>query len=578
AVKVAEAAVKGHPGKGNWWDSWSKEWEKDQQAQNSGLDRQTTTLLKALTKMALRHEDELSRVRPDSNFMMFIDVEGDHSVLPVLQQTAANWQEAFSAGTVTTSLRIMLFVGMMQQLQARLQDLMLQNQEQMDRLMAVGWLQQGATALNPVWPYYRWDAATKSQVISEQAPLTHDQVLHCVDALLKTACNPLVLLRFRAAKEMEEPESEVVPFLVSVSLRGQQAQDCFTALTTLSHNGVLKPPGLRLRPERLRKGPMAEAVEEATSWTDWKPRRNRLFSGSVPSLANHGSAMVQQRQPSDSLQSLVVLSFPVVDAGGLASPLPMDLAGQTIAVPVFDGPEGISTSHQAFYVAYTIIHHGDTTTAGLLMRLIFTPLGLMTSAADAQTAEHLLIHAFRALLPAEGTVTCPPNLALAARNDIVAIAQDLLSDAALPVFLRYADELAHHLQGETRVTFPPLPRAATESSTPAEACAEAHLLEGSGALWTAIRQVATLLPFRDDRRPHGNGRMIAFGAFNKGGLLGIHKHTTCHQAVCTLLNAAVRAVSAQHCWTTLVLTYNSHTTPHYDKGNCEGVTAAMASA
>ena len=64
--KWPKPAVKGHPGKGNWWDSWSKEWEKDQQAQNSGLDRQTTTLLKALTKMALRHEDELSRVRPDS--------------------------------------------------------------------------------------------------------------------------------------------------------------------------------------------------------------------------------------------------------------------------------------------------------------------------------------------------------------------------------------------------------------------------------------------------------------------------------------------------------------------------------
>ena len=188
--------------------------------------------------------------------------------------------------------------------------------------------------------------------------------------------------------------------------------------------------------------------------------------------------------------------------------------------------------------------------------------------------EHLLIQALRALLPADGQ-SCPPHLALAARNDIVAIAQDLLSSEALPAFLRYADELALHLQGETRVMFPPLPRAASESGTPAEACAEAYLLEGSGALWAAIRQVATLLPFRDDRRPHGNGRVIAFGAFNKGGLLGIHKHTTSHQAVCTLLNAAVRAISAQQCWTTLVLTYNNHTTPHYDKGNSEVVPSLL---
>ena len=188
--------------------------------------------------------------------------------------------------------------------------------------------------------------------------------------------------------------------------------------------------------------------------------------------------------------------------------------------------------------------------------------------------EHLLIHALRALLPADG-MACPPDLALAARNDIVVTAQALLDAEALPKFLSYADKLTMHLQGETRVSFPPLPRAAVATSTSAEACAVAHLQEGSGALWTAIRQVALLLPFRDDQRPHGNGRVLAFGAFNKGGLLGIHRPTTCHQAVCTLLNAAVRSVYAQHSWTTLVLTYNNHTTPHYDKGNCDGVPSLL---
>eukprot|EP00439_Symbiodinium_sp_Y106_P037654 s6359_g4.t1 len=182
--------------------------------------------------------------------------------------------------------------------------------------MAVGWLQQGATGLNPVWPYFRWDAATQKQVTSDQQPLPHDRVLRHVETLIRTASNPLVLLRFRAAKELEDPDGEVVPFMVSISLRGTQADECHDALQALSHNSVLKLLGLRLRPERLRKGPMAEAVEEAylatpalqalshnsvlkllglrlrperlrkgpmaeaveeaylaTPWTDWKPRR-----------------------------------------------------------------------------------------------------------------------------------------------------------------------------------------------------------------------------------------------------------------------------------------------------------------
>ena len=81
--------TKGRPGKGN------------PLASGTGLDSATVALMKAVTKMALRHEEELSRYRVDTNFMMFIDMGGEHSVLPTLQQAANAWQEAFSAGTVT---------------------------------------------------------------------------------------------------------------------------------------------------------------------------------------------------------------------------------------------------------------------------------------------------------------------------------------------------------------------------------------------------------------------------------------------------------------------------------------------
>ena len=198
--------TKGRPGKGNpgqrqWWN---QEWETSQETSGTGLDSATVALMKAVTKMALRHEEELSRYRVDTNFMMFIDVGGEHSVLPTLQQAANAWQEAFSAGTVTMSLRVVLFVGMIRRLQELLQDLM-QNQERVHRLMAVGWLQQGATGLNPVWPYFRWDAATQKQVTSDQQPMPHDRVLRHVETLIRTASNPLVLLG-RAVHGVDQPE------------------------------------------------------------------------------------------------------------------------------------------------------------------------------------------------------------------------------------------------------------------------------------------------------------------------------------------------------------------------------------
>ena len=64
--------------------------------------------------------------------------------------------------------------------------------------------------------------------------------------------------------------------MVSISLRGTQADECHDALQALSHNSVLKLLGLRLPPERLRKGPMAEAVEEAYLATPWTDSRGSL--------------------------------------------------------------------------------------------------------------------------------------------------------------------------------------------------------------------------------------------------------------------------------------------------------------
>ncbi|CAE7793397.1 unnamed protein product [Symbiodinium sp. CCMP2592] len=506
--KWPKPTQKGQVGKGNtgwksWprdWDRGNRDWEEENDSAGSALDHSTVALMRAMTKMAIRHEDELSRLRADCNFMMFVDVDGEHTVLPTLKQSAATWQEQFTNGQVTTSLRVVMFVGMMQQLRAKLSDL-LQDQEMMQRLMTVGWLQQGATALTPVWPYYKWDAAAQAQVVSEQQPLPHERVLQCVDVLIQTACNPQVLLRFRAAKEMEDPDGEVVPFMIAVSLRGQPALDCHTALTE------------RLRPERLRKGPMATALEEAylavpdaifslrhrpvgrvqlqlVLSTNIQYPAARLRNPSAVCYVNscaqalhwfgvltdapsgcHGSAqaamrllnreglvflpgslqwlllirgwrrLTQQHDAAEFMTHLLLCCAPegfvgcwqsrltnplqVADAGSLAVPIPMDLAGdniqdvvdrwsgqaavhaiadhsgvlliqlmryavgdaqpakdsrhvhiapgQSVALPIFQDSEGTTVVCQTFVIAFVVYHHGNTVHSGHYQTALCVP-------------------------------------------------------------------------------------------------------------------------------------------------------------------------------------------------------------
>ena len=87
---------------------------------------------------------------------------------------------------------------------------------------------------------------------------------------------PNVLTRFRSTRPLsKDPKGEVVPFLLSLSLRQSQAGKCHEALTALSGNACLKLAGLRLRPDRGQKQPLMKELEQAylsVPYTDWTAR------------------------------------------------------------------------------------------------------------------------------------------------------------------------------------------------------------------------------------------------------------------------------------------------------------------
>ena len=86
-----------------------------------------------------------------------------------------------------------------------------------------------------------------------------------------------VLQRFRSTKGLEGnfDSVEVVPFLLWIGLRSNQAHLCYQAFMQLAGSAVTKLLGLRIRPERLARQPAARKVEEcfkAVSYCDWSNR------------------------------------------------------------------------------------------------------------------------------------------------------------------------------------------------------------------------------------------------------------------------------------------------------------------
>ena len=161
---------------------WSDKWQSDSMAHKDGaqLDESTLHLLRILTKMTLRLEEEVGRYRADTGFMLFVDTLTEQNTLQLLRDAAQEWQKSFEEGTVKSSLRM--------------------------------------------------------QVKDDRPPLAQDQVMHHVETLMRVGTSPTTLPRLKTLHKLgvETPNTKVVPFKISVSLRGPEAQSMFEALTALS--------------------------------------------------------------------------------------------------------------------------------------------------------------------------------------------------------------------------------------------------------------------------------------------------------------------------------------------------------
>ena len=137
---------------------------------------------------------------------------------------------------------------MLQLLKSKAEEL-LSDETKLQRCMTVGWTVEGPNALSPAWVYHSWDPSAKKQVVAETQPLAHAEALRQVDLLLH---QDGALKNFKTARRMSAKDSytaEVLPWMVSIGLRGESSNICYNALK-MSGSAIMKLIGVRIRPER----------------------------------------------------------------------------------------------------------------------------------------------------------------------------------------------------------------------------------------------------------------------------------------------------------------------------------------
>lgn len=263
----------GNYGKGGYHGKWLDEkdpWSYDPVQ----LGTQEQEFLKNVAKLLMRHESEMRLLRQDTTWMLFADTQ-EHGIIQLLQQKAAQWQKLYQEKKVTTSLRVVLLIGVFQELSQRL-TAMMQDQDKLTKMHTVGWLVEGENALNPKWVYQQWSPEKQTVEVSNQPPISFSLAQEAIQCVVNNVGGPGVLLRFRSTRPLTEQVSgEVLPFALVLSMRGNLAMQVHQALTMLTGSACLKVAGLRIRPDRGQQTALAKALEESymgLSFADWKRR------------------------------------------------------------------------------------------------------------------------------------------------------------------------------------------------------------------------------------------------------------------------------------------------------------------
>ena len=157
-----------------------------------------------------------------------------------MKDAASHWQDLFTAGTVSMALKTALLGGIVKDLKEKLEEVQV-SEELLRKCHEAGWVTEGRQALDPAWVYHAWDPQAKKQIVAPLAPRSNSEMLKDLDLLLKYVAVEGVVHRFKCTKTLSDQlTGEVVPFMITISLRSPAAHEAHQILGRLSGKCVLQ--------------------------------------------------------------------------------------------------------------------------------------------------------------------------------------------------------------------------------------------------------------------------------------------------------------------------------------------------
>ncbi|CAE7801270.1 Pol [Symbiodinium sp. CCMP2592] len=217
-------------------DQAQEEWYEEETWSTNHRETQYLQYLRSrvdlLTTLLLRHDNQLSILRLDSSYMVFIRTDMEGNLAKALYDTGVAWKETKekSPEKLESPMRVVLCQALLTAVASRFEQLM-NTEASKATAISLGWITADATKLNRM----KWDYEAKKHVIdTEGTQIEIKKALGMVMELVILCKEPLVVNRFHATRPMtKEVESATLPMLLDFGMRTPSANKAWGLLRDL---------------------------------------------------------------------------------------------------------------------------------------------------------------------------------------------------------------------------------------------------------------------------------------------------------------------------------------------------------
>ncbi|CAE7616492.1 pol [Symbiodinium sp. CCMP2592] len=214
-------------------------------------------LLRLLSSIIMRHEDQLKILRQSTGWVLFAKTASP-SIVPGILKASLKWKDDVvkpDCKFAHVSLRAILFWNLMEQMLTVLQGL---TQETKAKAVEEGWMNSAGA-----WVFQEWSHEKHClQIDSSRDPTTTEDLLNILRELKTLATSEVISAFFSNRPLTEHMQGHMVVFQLDVSFRKEVAHRFYVLLEALQGQASLQLCGVQLRKEGFRRSPAVQKLAE----------------------------------------------------------------------------------------------------------------------------------------------------------------------------------------------------------------------------------------------------------------------------------------------------------------------------